>query len=267
MFDNEMDNEIEDQSGVENTEVSQEPQDESQTESEQGQEAAQQASEQEKPLPFNEHPRWKEMLEQRNAERQAREQLQSQIAEMQKRFEELSKPKDNKPDFNQVRTKMAERLKNIDPEFHEYMSLLEQQALSAKEELQSFREEQFVNRAVSRFDELTKADAVPTELAALYRAQLDQQYREGKIRSMEDLEKSYKSIHEPMKQFLEAQKKSHLDQYVKTKKVDAAKPAAQPKGRQATPGKGPKTYQNDQQRKADLVSQIVTEMRASNDPL
>jgi hypothetical protein len=263
MLDNELE-ENEEQSGVEQ-EVSQEPQVDSQEESEESQETKPQASEEEKPLPFNEHPRWKEMIEQRNAERQAREQLQAQIAEMQKKFEESLKPKDQRPDFNQIRTKMAERLKGIDPEFQAYMSALEEQALSAKEELQAFREEQFVNRAVSRFDELTKADSVPTELASLYRSQLDQQYREGKIRSMEDLEKAYKSIHEPMKQFLESQKKSHLDEYVKTKKTDAAKPAQQSKGKPALPSKGRKTFENDQQRRAALVSDIVTEMRASND--
>lgn len=252
-------NEIENTSGVDQ-EVSQEPQ----TESQPGTQEASPAQEQ-KEVPFHEHPRWKEVMAERDAERQARAQLQEQIAQMQRRLEEAARPKDNKPDFKEISSKMNERLKGIDPEFQSYMSMLEQQALSAKEELAAFREEQFVNRAVSRFDELTKADQVPTELTSLYRAQLDQAYREGKIRSLEDLEKTYKSIHEPLKAYLEKDRQAHLSKYAADKKSAATKPAPQSKGRAATPGETPTRFANDGQRRAAIVKDIVAQMQAGKD--
>lgn len=253
--------EVENQSGVDQ-EVSQEPQNDSQQEQSAGQESQQAATQQPKEVPFHEHPRWKEVMEERNAERQARATLEKQIAEMQRQIQEASKPKSTQPDFNEVRTKMGERLKGIDPEFQQYMSLLEQQALSAKEELAAFREEQFVNRAVSKFEELTKKDAVPQELVPLYRAQLDQAYREGKIRSLEELEKTYTSIHEPLNKLLETREKSALEKYTAEKKTAATKPASQPKGKPANPA-SPKTYANEQEARQATVSRVVAELRAA----
>jgi hypothetical protein len=145
------------------------------------------------------------------------------------------------------------------------MAMLEEQALSAKQELQAFREEQFVNRAVSRFEELTKTDKVPAELAQVYRAQLDLAYREGKIRNMEDLDKAYKSIHEPISKLLEAQRKAGIEQYTTEKKKTAAQPAAQPKGKAATPGQGQKSFANDNDRRQALIKEAVTQLRASRE--
>jgi hypothetical protein len=181
---------------------------------------------------------------------------------MQKQFQESQKPKSTQPDFKEVSTKMQERLKGIDPEFQSYMQLLEQQALSAKEELAAFREEQFVNRAVSKFDELTQKDNVPQEFVGLYRAQLDQAYREGKIRSLEDLETAYKSIHEPLNKLLETREKTALEKYTAEKKAAANKPAAQPKGRPAS-SQAPKTFANENERRAALIKDVTSELRAS----
>ncbi len=263
MFENEG-SEIENESGVEST-ASPEPQSDAQPELSEGQEAKQAASQQQKEVPFHEHPRWKEVMEERNAERQARAQLEGRIAEMQRQFAEERKPKSSTPDFNEVRAKMGERLKGIDPEFQAYLSQLEDQALSSKQELAAFREEQFVNRAVGRFDELNKTNSVPKELEGVYRAQLDAIYREGKIRSMDDLEKAYKGIHEPINKLLADREKAYLEKYTATKKAAASTPAAQPKGRTATPGQVPRTFANDQQRKAAMVKDVVTQLRASKD--
>lgn len=251
--------EIENESGVE-SEVSPEPQTESQPEP---QAAAPAAAEKE--VPFHEHPRWKEVMEERNAERQARAQMEQRLAEMQRQVQEAQKPKSTQPDFKEVSAKMQERLRGIDPEYQQYMSMLEQQALSAREELQAFREEQFVNRAVSRFDELNKTNGVPEEVAGLYKAQLDQLYREGKIRDLDSLEKAYKGIHEPFNKLLEAREKAALDKYTSAKKADATKPAAQPKGKPASPNQAPKTFANPQDRKAAMVADVVKQLRASRD--
>jgi len=113
-------------------------------------EAQEEAPAAQKEVPFHEHPRWKEVMEERNTERQARAQLEAQLQSMQKQFEAAQRPKDTRPDFKEISSKMQERLKGIDPEFQGYMSALEEQALSAKQELASFREEQFVNSALGK---------------------------------------------------------------------------------------------------------------------
>jgi hypothetical protein len=263
MFENEG-TEIESQSGV-TPETSPESQTESQTETAPSGQEAKSAAPAAKEPPFHEHPRWIERQNELNAERQARAELERRVAEMQRRFEESQKPKSTQPDFKEISAKMQERLKGIDPEYQQYMSLLEQQALAAREELAQFREEQFVNRAVSRFDELNKQNSVPKEAEALYKAQLDQAYSQGRIRNLQDLENVYKSIHEPFMKMLESREKAYLEKYTTAKKADATKPAAQPKGKAASPSQGPRTFANDQQRKAAIVADVVTELRASRD--
>ncbi len=257
MFENEG-TEIESQTGVE-TEASPEPQVESQPEAQEA------APAQPKEVPFHEHPRWKEVMEERNAERQARAKLEAQLQQMQRQFQESQRPKETRPDFNEVRTKMAERLKGIDPEFQSYMSLLEEQALSSKQELARFREEQFVERAVSKFEELNKANNVPQELTPVIRAQLDQMYAQGKIRNLGDLEAAYKSVHEPLNKFLADREKQALAKYTTEKKAAASKPAAQPKGKApGTPGQS-RTPTNPQDRKASIVAEAMQHLRASKE--
>ncbi len=256
MFENEG-TEIESTSDVEN-----EPSSAAQPDA---QSAATEAAAPVKEPPFHEHPRWIERQNELNNERQARAQLEQRVAEMQRQFEQSQKPRDTRPDFKELRANMAKRFEGIDPETQAYFAQLEEQALSAKEDMRQLREEQFVGRAVSKFDELTTKDKVPAEVASLYRAQLDTAYREGKIRNLGDLEKAYKSIHEPFNKMIEAREKAYLENYTKAKKADASKPAAQPKGRPASPSNAPQTFANDQQRKAAMVKDIVADLRASKD--
>lgn len=261
MFENEG-SEIESTSDV-TPETSSESQSDAQTEKPEGQEA--QAAAPQKEVPFHEHPRWKEVMEERNAERQARAQLEGRLAEMQRQFQESQKPKDTRADFNEIRSKMSERFKGIDPETHAYFSALEEQAMSAKQELAAFREEQFVNRALGRFEELNKANALPTELAGAYKAQISEMYNLGKIRSVEDLEKAYKTIHEPISKFLDSREKASIEKYTAEKKKTAAQPAAQPKGKAASPGQAPKSFTNSNDRRQALIKDAVTQLRASKE--
>lgn len=239
--------------------------DDAQPDAAQPEQNAQAAAPKTQEAPFHEHPRWKEVMAERNAEREASAQLKAELAEMRRQIQESQKPKDSRPDFQELRTKMSKRFEGIDPETQAYFSSLEEQALSAKEELRQFREEQFVNRAVSRFDELNKTNAVPTELVGVYKAQLDLAYREGKIRNMEDLEKIYRTIHEPISKLLSDREKASIEKYTTEKKKTATQPATQPKGKAAAPGQGPRTFANEQDRRAAMIKEAVTELRASRD--
>lgn len=245
------------------SDVSPESSPETQTDAQPEQQAA--APQQVKEVPFHEHPRWKEVMEERNAERQQRAQLEQKLAQMERQFRQSQQPKDTRPDFNEVRTKMAERLKGIDPEFQSYMSLLEEQALSSKQELARYREEQFVERAVGKFEELNKANNVPAELAPVLRAQLDEMYRQGKIRNLGDLENAYKQVHAPLNKLLEERERSALAKYTTEKKAVAAKPAAQPKGRATAPGSAQKSHSNAKDRRSSIIADVLAQTRASKE--
>ena len=217
-----------------------------------------------KEVPFHEHPRWKEVMEERNAERQARAQLEQKLAQMERQFQQSQRPKDTAPSLKDMSPKMRERLQGIDPEYASYMSALEQEAVSTREEMRQFREQQFVERAVSRFEELNKTGNVPQELTPVLRAQLDQMYREGKIRSLQDLEAAHKSVYEPLSKLLSDRDRQSIAKYTTDKKTAAAKPATPPKGRAAAPGQA-QAPTNPQDRRKALIAEAMTQIRASKD--
>lgn len=232
--------------------VSSEPQDESQQEGLDGQESKQAAPQKE--VPFHEHPRWKEVMEERNAEREARKQLEAQISELRKLQESQLKPKDTDP--------MYERLKGIDPDFAEYLKEVKTQAMAAKqlqEELAALKQEQFTNTARATFSELNAANKVSPELAKIYEQQLEAAYSRGEFKDVNGLKAVYKNIHDTFTKVFEDHKRSSLAEYTEAKKKEAAKPAPQAKG------KAPSSNPQKPMTRDQLVKSITSQLRASKE--
>jgi hypothetical protein len=255
MFENEgMEVEQETQS-----DVTPETSSESQSDNQPEQQAA--APAEQKQVPFHEDPRIQDYMDRQM--RKHAEAYESRLSEMQRQLQEASRPKQEPQ-----KDPLIERLTGIDKDFGErFKQLSDQAALATKlqEQLTSMREQQFVERAVGRIGELNKSNSVSPEIASLYEAALDKAYREGKIRTMEDVDKAYNAIHEPFSKALSAREKAALDKYVSEKKAASAKPAPQPKGRVANPAQGPKQYANEQQRRASIVKDVVADLRAGRD--
>jgi hypothetical protein len=223
---------------------------------------SQQTGSQQKDVPFHEHPRWKEVMEERNAERQRSQDLERRLADMDRRFQESSKQKPQDP--------MYERLKGIDPEFADYLNSLKSRAEKAEAleaRLETFERSQFTNSAVNKFTELNKTNNVSPELAKLYEAALEQQYTNGQIKTVADVERAYNAIHASTKKFLEAQERSTIEKYTKTKQKDGSSPAGQPKGR--SPSQGPKVEfsKDPNEAKAQLIKHIAGQLKGSRDQL
>lgn len=254
MFENEG-NEIESQSGVEQTqETSQESSVESQPAK---QEAAPPAQ---KEVPFHEHPRWKEVMEERNAERQRSQALEQRIAEMQRQFQESSKPKPQDP--------MYERLKGIDPEFAEYMNGLKTRAEKAEAleaRLEQFEQNQFTSSAKAAFTNLNTKNSVSPELASIYEQQLETAYARGEFKDLAGLEKAYEKIHGNFTKLLETRERQALEKYTASKKQDAKTPGAQPKGRAPTQSGKVEFSKNPQEARAQLIKHISESMKAGRD--
>lgn len=247
--------EIEQQPGVEPA-ASPEPQSDTQPEP---QNAAPKAQE----VPFHEHPRWKEVMEERNAEKQRAQALEQQLQQMQRQIQESHSKKQAPQD------PMYERLKGIDPEFADYLKDVREQAALAKqlqEELGGMRHEQFVSSATQKFHDLNKANNVSPELGKLYYNSLDLAVREGKIKSVSDFERAYEELHGSTKKFLEAHERAALEKYTASKKQDASKPTGQAKAR--TPAAGKIEFSKDPaEAKAQMVKQMAAALRGSRENL
>lgn len=255
MFNNE-DTEIE--QVEQQSDVQQESSSETQNDSQAVQQEA--APKVEKEVPFHEHPRWKEIMEERNAERQARASLEQQIAAMQKQLQESLKPK------TQAQDPMYERLRGIDPEFADYLKDVREQASLAKQlqdELSNLKQEQFTSAAMNKFNELNKANSVSPELAELYFSKLDLGVRTGEIRDLASLEKTYNALHANTKKFLEAQERSVIEKYTASKKTDASKPTGTAKANTPKAQSKVDLSKDPAEARAQLIKRIASDLRAS----
>jgi hypothetical protein len=229
---------------------------ESQVESQPEQQAAKPEA---KEVPFHEHPRWIERQNELVAERQARQALESRVAEMQRALQESSKPKPQDP--------MYERLKGIDPEFADYMQGLKTRAEKAEAleaRLEQFERQQFTNSAKSTFNELNTKNNVPAELASLYEQQLEAAYARGEFKDIDGLKQAYDKIHDNFNKLLSAREKQAIEKYTTAKKQDASKPGAQPKGQPAGVNKG-KISSDPYEARQQLVQAAVKQLRAERE--
>lgn len=227
-----IENEIELNSAQEN-EVSQEPQNQVQEETTSHDEQVVKQEPKPAETPFHEHPRFKELVEQKNQYASQLSDMQRQFAEMQRQMQEASRPKPEKK-----ADPMVERLKGIDPEFADYIASLKEQASSSdsiREELRQLKEQQFVDSAVTKVRNLHGENKVSDKLKPIYEAEMDRRYSKGELRTLGDIEKAYKEVHAFYTDLLAEKERDVRASYTSAKKTDAKAPATQPKGQVAKP--------------------------------
>lgn len=238
------------------SDVSQEVSSEPQIESQPVQQEAQPKVEKE--VPFHEHPRWKEVMDERNSERERAKALELRLQQMEKQYQDSLKPKSEDP--------MYERLKGIDPEFADYMKGLKSRAEKAEAleaRLEQFEQQQFTNSAKTAFNQLNTKNGISPELSSIYEQQLEAAYARGEFKDIQGLEKAYEKIHTNFSKLLEARERQALEKYTATKKQDAKAPVTQPKGRAPTQN-GKVDYSKDpHEARAQLIKNMASAMKSS----
>lgn len=247
---------------IESTEsdVSSEPSSEAQDSSQAGQQAA---APQEQNVPFHEHPRWKEVMADRDAATQRAQALEQRLADMDRRYQELSRPRQEPK-----KDALVDRLMGIDEDFGKRFGEISKQAELAaqlQEQLNSFKEERIVESLKGKFEDLASQNKLDPADKELYFARLDLAYRQGKLRSPSDVESHFKAIHEPQAKRQEAWKRQAIEEYTKAKKADATKPTGQPKGRAPAAGKVDFSKMTEQEVKQFRNQQIVTQLKAGRE--
>lgn len=238
-----------------------------------GQEQDNAAQAQEKQAPFHEHPRFRELVEQKNLAMREAQETRRALEQMQKQFEKrfaevqkASQPVKEDP--------MVSRLKGIDPEFGawaEEMSRLKNQSEEMRQQiLQEVTQQQLVREArqaaVSSLNSLHEEFKVPKEWRNVYNDRIEAiAMREGEKLTPADLPNVYKRVHDELAAAREQDKRSHLATYASAKAQDAAKPGAQPKGKPAANGKKAEYSSDPAEARAQLVKSILNGSRAEKD--
>lgn len=192
-----------------------------------------------KEAPFNEHPRFKELIAERNAEREAAMKYAQEAASFKAQLEQYNKQTQSqnqpkKPDFNST----LERLKGIDPEFAEFQKTLYEQVQAAQaaqqelEELKQWRNDaqaqQNSQAALTQFDKLCGDNKISEADKELYRqAVTNMAYARNS--SAKDLPALFTEAHQNLSKYFEARDRSVTESYVTKKKSDSV-PATQTGG-------------------------------------
>lgn len=233
----------------------------------QEQQQAQAVEQKEANVPFHEHPRFKELVEQKNEFRRRSEDMERKLQEIETRYqrqlEEL-----NRKSQPQVENEnpVIKRLKGIDPEFADYIKGLEDRASRADKleeydrKFQELETRQFTEKAVSRINALHAENKVAPELQEAYNQEIDALYRSGKLRTLDDIEGAFKASHEKWNKLIDGIKRSERESYVSAKKTDVQKPATQPKGKPAQAPNKDKPLD-----KAGVIQEILRASRAQKD--
>lgn len=260
-----LENEIEQvNSGVEEQASHEPTQPATQDESESSSQELASKNEQKQPepnVPFHEHPRFKELVEQKNK-------YADQLKAFEDRYKQLEeRVNQQQPKAEEKQDKLISRLREIDPEFAERMELLSTRAEQASEyesRLQQIQEQAFAQNALAKINEMHSKNAVSKELQDRYNRELDNAYRNGELRDLKSVEAKYKSIHDDYSKLLDSYKRSALEQYTSSKKADAKAPASQPKGQPVPASKKFDWSRDPDVARKQMIDRVLKTAKASD---
>lgn len=224
-----------------------------------------QPSQEESNVPFHEHPRFKELVDQKNQFSTKASELERQVQEMQARLQSFST---NKTDAQKKEDALLSRLKSIDPEFGERFAEvdgLRDQIKQFKEWQQNFEREKVRTEAFNTLNQLHEQNKVAPEWRDIYNSQIELAAMRNPNIGLKDLPQLYKSVHDAVNKNIESLKRQTTASYVDAKKADTKAPTAAPKGKAVSPVKSGEYSKDPGKARQEMVSKILKEARASKD--
>lgn len=207
-----------------------------------------------KEAPFHEHPRFKELISERNQEREERARLSQQIQQMQAALQKQSQPAQRSK-----QDQLLERLTSIDPEFAEFQKGIYDKLSVAEQtqrELQELRSQRESEQATNQFDKLCTDNKVEAKDKFLYEQMIANMATStnAKISQLPNL---FKQAHEQLSKYFDDRDRANRESYVADKTKDK-RPATATGGipASAAKAKGPMTSE-------DAKAAIVKAIRAN----
>lgn len=207
-----------------------------------------------KEAPFHEHPRFKELISERNQEREERARLSQQIQQMQAALQKQSQPAQKS-----TQDQLLERLAGIDPEFAKFQREMNDKLSKTEQmqlELQELRTQRESEQALGQFNKLCTDNKVEEKDKFLYQ-QFVANAANASNAKVSDLPNLFKQAHEQLSKYLEERDRAKRESYVVDKTKDK-RPATTTGGipASAAKAKGPMTSE-------DAKAAIVRAIRAN----
>lgn len=186
-------------------------------------------------IPFHEHPRFRELIEERRAFKEQLDQSRGYMEAMQREMQELRKSSQTPKQVSEPKYKqLIDQVRAVNPEFAQFQEEIlkdleetKKEALSykgLKQELDAYKAQEFQNQAVSRLSNLMDQNKISDTLKTKY----DREVRylagieesQGKKLSVKDVDRLFKAVHEEYTKFQEELRRESLKGYVKDKASD-----------------------------------------------
>lgn len=226
-------------------------------------EAQPQTEQQQKTVPYD---RFQEMVKARQDSDQRIQAYEDRMAKMEQNFQEqlarLQQPKPAKQE-----AALIAKMREIDPAYAEYLEGLESKSGKVDEiaqELQQFKLQNMRNQYESMINGFHEQHKTPESLRGFIKEHLDAQALGGNLKSLDQIEKAYKAVHDRYNQFLESTRRETTKSYVKDKSKDASAPASQPKG-VAAGVKKTQQFTDSEDMKSDVVKSGLAKWKAERD--
>lgn len=215
--------------------------------------------------PFHMHPRFQEVISEKNALKEQNRLFEQKLQDMERRFQATQKQE--APKTNPVR----DRLTGIDKDFADYVGGVEKipQLEQQLQEFQQWKQEQAIReiqgQANSAKEKFYSENKVPAEHREIYDAQLSVIAQANPRLQVSDLPKVMKDVHDKMTKLFQSTERAATKQLVAGKQADAAKPSTQPKGAPVKAGQKAADPKNPQELRAQLLADTLADMRAGKD--
>lgn len=211
-----------------------------------------------KEAPFHEHPRFKELIEEKNQYAASLREMQTELARL--RDSVNSRPTEAKKDA------LVEKLRGIDPELAariERSGQTDQTVAELQQQIQSQQVERIRDQASSELNRLYSENKIPSDAQRFYRSAIKDMADANPNASIKDLPKYFKEVHETFSKYTESLKRSDRESYVTGKKADAKAPTGQPKGQAAKPSK-PGTSKDAELARSEIAAGALKRWKAGS---
>lgn len=220
-----------------------------------------------------EHPRFKELVTEKNSALKQYQDMQSQYKALEQQIDSL---KQSQPKVATETDQLLEDLKKVDPRLANVIASQLQAAETTKsvqarlekfeQQSQEAARQQTISSAIGKINSLHESNKMSDFGKQFINNQLDLAYRGGKLNAadLKAIESAYGEAAKAIKTFEESLKRDVTKSYVQDKAKDASVPTSVPKGMQAKPAQKALNVPRDKEALRSAVVKSFLKEQAAN---
>ncbi len=234
------------------------------------QEGAPEIKQEDKPLPFHEHPRWKEVIEERNSFKQGMSEYKQALDRLQQQMETLKQQATTPKAIEQPKQDVfLNDLEKVNPEYAKSLKAIYEQAgktTQLEQRIAQYEQQQLAEKAYNHFNSLLSTNKIENAVdQELYRnvveAEVYRRESRGEKLGLKDLDGIFNQFHSKYAKAMEERERAITAKYVTAKKSDATQSPKGATGGAATSPTAKKMAAGDFSGQAKWLADQIRQMK------